>query len=214
MAIINQKYKISYFPIPKVACTTLKKVFFELENDFEFRDFRVNGQPKHIHSFYSSSPFSKVPHDKIIDHKKFCIIREPLSRIVSCYRNRVLYHQELSSRVITEDMRSEGIYPNPSLDDFCLNIEFYRSVSASIVHHTDPITVFLGEDPSYFDKIYSLGDIESFFADLSALTGKKITPYKEQTGGPNVSIGDMSQEAREKIIDFYKNDYDVYANYF
>jgi hypothetical protein len=55
MTVILGKHKLSYILVPKVACTSLKAFFFEVENGLPFRDFRTSGRPWWIHQFYPNS---------------------------------------------------------------------------------------------------------------------------------------------------------------
>ena len=47
MPIVLDDLKLSYTPVPKTACTSLKMVFFDIENGREFVPFRHNGREFH-----------------------------------------------------------------------------------------------------------------------------------------------------------------------
>ena len=46
MPVILPDHKLSYFFVPKVACTSLKYMFYEVENGRRFEPFRINGNPR------------------------------------------------------------------------------------------------------------------------------------------------------------------------
>jgi hypothetical protein len=56
------RYGLSYFPVPKCACSSLKAFFFELENGRPFQNYRANGKVIHIHHVYRTLPFETTRH--------------------------------------------------------------------------------------------------------------------------------------------------------
>ncbi|MGD1807349.1 sulfotransferase family protein [Dapis sp. BLCC M126] len=78
------KYKVIYFPIPKVATSTLKYIsakLLELENidSLELED---------IHEFIFPSVERKNLH-KYQDYYKFGFVRNPWERLFSCYKSKI-----------------------------------------------------------------------------------------------------------------------------
>lgn len=79
--IISKCHKFIYFPIPKVACTSVK---IALANVL---DVKLCPYP-YIHE--SSFPIVKVNKPEKFKHYfKFCFVRNPWSRIFSCYREKI-----------------------------------------------------------------------------------------------------------------------------
>lgn len=111
MSVFNYKHKISYYPVPKCACTSLKLVFFRIENGYDFRNFRVNGKMRYIHSFYASRKFANARDLDGDDHFRFAVVRDPVERLLSCYSNRVLYYRELSARKLSPEATAAGCRP-------------------------------------------------------------------------------------------------------
>lgn len=83
--IVLPKYKAIYVPIPKVACSSLKKVFAELLN------INVSSQ-SHGFDDVHRAKFRYVKGNQIIEYKdywKFALVRNPFDRIVSCYKEKI-----------------------------------------------------------------------------------------------------------------------------
>ncbi|MFC7704281.1 sulfotransferase family 2 domain-containing protein [Plastorhodobacter daqingensis] len=211
-AFVND-YKISYFSVPKVACTSLKSAFFQLENDRAFQNFRVNGIWKYIHHFYPSINFERAPHDAIAGHARFALVRDPVERAVSCYRNRVVHYRELAPGRISEEHVQKGAIPDPDLEHFLCNLKLYRQASVSIRHHTDPFTFYLGTDPAYYDTIFAMRDIADFAARIARITGKPFPLPHEQTGGPRIDATSISKRAANRTRRLYEQDYEVFGRF-
>lgn len=210
MAIIVDKMKVAYFPVPKVACTSIKLMFYMIENEREFIPSYRNGVLFHIHNYYHTLPFGNVSQNRVRDHFRICVVRDPIRRFLSCYSNRVVFHRELREDWLSREAIEAGAIPNPTLAEFVERLEIYRRHSASILHHTDPQTVFLGTDPSYYARIYQMSELENLRRDLSDRAMMSLSLPHEQSGGPKIAPDSLSSNAREKIRKFYSTDYEFY----
>lgn len=210
MPLIDPAHGIAFYPVPKNACTSLKFVFFQMENDWPFRRSLRYGKVFHIHSYYGTVPFEPVA-EQPMRYWKFAVLRDPLSRMVSCYRNRVLHHRELEAARLGPEARAAGALPHPDLETFVERLEIYRAASVSIRHHTDPHVVFLGRNPAYFDRLYQMSELDALVEELTRRTGRALDLGREQSGGPPMDVSALSANAVEKLRRFYAEDYDTYA---
>lgn len=207
--------KLIYIPIPKNACTSIKHALHEIEfgkrfdaDLLEFSDYREH------HDYYKKRPhaFTSVSVlQKRTDTTRFALVRDPVKRLISCYRNRVLDLGDLeSSRKILEN---KGLPTNPDLNTFVLNLAEYRRINKSIEHHSRPQYKFLGGTIDYLDSVFTLRDIselEEMLQDFKS--GLKLRQRK--TGGTDVTLDDISREALGVAIEFYKKDYKLLEDYF
>lgn len=207
-----KEYELFYAAIPKTACTSIKHMFFQIENDRAYAPMNVNGKTKYIHQVYPSLLFEKHPKE-VSDFRKLTIIRDPIKRIISTYGNRVVHHQEISPSKSAWHLKGKGLKHDPSLSEFIDNLDEYR-VIPSINHHVRPIVDFIGTEPGYFDRVYAFNELSDFVADISAIVGKKLTLPRAQTGGPKLSPEDLSAEQIEKIRAYYWQDYEAYGAFF
>ena len=77
MSVFLWKKNLTYVSIPKVACTSIKHMFFEIENGRPFQPFKISGQFWHIHNFYRGYAFEDLPHPRIADHRRLTVVRDP-----------------------------------------------------------------------------------------------------------------------------------------
>lgn len=210
MAITLPKLGISYSPVPKNACTSIKQMFFHIENGFEFSPLVRYGRMFHIHNFYPSDRHAPLSEQDRKTVWKFAIVRDPIKRFVSSYSNRVVFHKELNKSALGEENIKLGARPDPDLEEFVERIEIYRKASWSIWHHTQPHTFFLGSEPGYFDRLFTIDQLSEMVSELQARVGSDLNLPHEQTGGPKIDASSLSANAVEKLQKFYQEDYEKY----
>lgn len=206
MTVILNQRKILFVTVPKVACTSIKKTLFKIENGFQFRNFMANGTLRHIHdmSIYPAIAFKDIDQSKVAGFTKYTMVRDPVLRFLSAYSNRVGFYKELSEKNIA----GSGLKPDPDIHEFIASLQEYRSASRSIWLHTAPLVVFLGEDPTYYDRIFDISEI----ADLAATLGVEKISH-EQTGGEKIDPAILSSDELSKVINFYAADYRFYGQF-
>lgn len=214
MTVWIRDKKLLFVSAPKVACTSIKQALFEVENGFEFRNFVANGELRHIHdlSIYPALPFSSIPHESFEGYLKTSMVRHPVKRFLSAYSNRVVFYEELSDHFIGAEARKLCIPTNPTLSEFVEHLFLYRSISKSIWLHTQGLCYFLGSDATYYDRLFDISQMDDFSTLISAHLGFDFNVPHLQTGGPKISMGDLSGAETRKIIDFYANDYEHYGH--
>lgn len=214
MAVIVKRFGICYFPVPKVANTSMKHFLYKLEHGKAFSTHKdpETGVVQHIHKVLPTPVFSDVDMSSTAGFLRFAIIRDPVERLVSAWRNRVRYHQELSEgKVNLRTLKELGLPENPDLDTFVDNLDKYRTVKASIKTHTDPIVDFLGFDASFYHLVFTMNQSDIIEKFLYSVSGVKDSIGRHQTGGPSASITDLDQIRIGKIREYYSDDYRVFG---
>ena len=239
MTAIIPELKLIYVSIPKCACTSLKTTMYFLEHGKEFRRFdlkyfsthkvklvrklyfKVTRRKKHVHNIYPSVPFSKTANKlkdfNLDEFTKICCIRDPIKRFISAYTNRVSYHKELSEAVM-KNCGLESKFANPNFFQFVENFEFYQKIN-SIKHHTDPLYEFIGEDPSFYDKIYNMEKLNEFSEFLKFTYNIDYKIPRLQLGGSGsqtISINYLKEERSSiynKLRKITAKDYKIFSNF-
>ena len=208
------EHKLSYFSVPKCACTSLKHFFFTIENGFAFRDYQANGRPMHIHNaVYQSDAFEAYPHKRIADHWKIAVVRDPLERVLSCFSNRVLHHRELERIELSEEDRERGLTREPDLTTFVKNLERYMDIAPTIAHHAGSLTHYLGRDAAYFDRIYSMDELGALVDEVAARVGAVPELQSLQRGGPKFRVSDLALAEQDHLRRLYAEDYDIFGKF-
>lgn len=216
MPVALWKHGLCYFPAPKVANTSIKHALHLVRTGEPFVNHPgPDGRMRHIHHAYGTPLFDKVEHPFFVDMLRFAVVRDPVDRIVSVWRNRVRFHLELSAaRTDPEEMRRRDLPVDPDLATFVERLDDYIAVSPAIHHHAAPLVDFLGTRADYFHVIFEMGQIGAIEGFLSAVCGMKVSLEHLQSGGPKASRAELSDALVRRIEEFYARDYEAFGRQF
>lgn len=189
--------KLVYYPCPKNAHTSAMMFFvrhLKVENKFTFIGDKI---PKYkqiqkdlsgkinLHNFLPNfRKFSIVKTDL-----KCCIIRDPIDRFISAYKNRILYHKDNEFKNFSIDMILDRI-----------ESENFENI------HFRPQTYFLGNDLKYYSFYSNVNNIKYFEEKVNEFFGKKEEFPKIQVGGNEFNIK-LTSKQLERITAIYKDDF-------
>jgi hypothetical protein len=197
-AIFCKKTKVVYFPAPKNASTSLRGLFFELENGFKFRKFSINGKATDLFWLYRNQETFKaieVPPE----YEKISVVRNPVSRFISTYKWLVSGHDTYFREPL-------------EINEFVGSLEIIGRQSAKAKFHLMPQFVFLGTDLSYFHRVFRVEDLAELNRYLSGRSGLKIDlPWENQSSKLEQAL---STESLGKLEHIYKADYELLHKYY
>lgn len=209
------KKQLIYIPIPKNACSSIKHALYEIEfgRPFDY-DLHEKWGYRDIHNYYKKRPNAFTGKTALEAQRQasiFTLVRDPVKRLISCYRNRVVDLGDLAKS--EKKLKRRGLPLKPDLNTFILNLENYREANKIIEHHSRPQQEFLGNSLSYFDHVFTLNNMDEL---VEMLQGYKqdLEMRREKSGGSAFSLKDLSPEALEKAISFYDQDYELLDAYY
>ena len=153
----NSGRKLIYYPVAKNANSSAKLFFLKhlkIDKNYYFLadnvpEYKFIKDPKYkdLDKNYNLVNFlpSYTPFQKMYVDEKCCIVRDPLKRFISAYKNRILFHkdagfQNLNINEIIERME------NNSFDN----------------RHFLPQTYWLGDDLRYFTIVSNISNMKIF----------------------------------------------------
>lgn len=156
MAILSFKTKLAYFPVPKIACNSVKACIFEIENNISVEE-RKRVEPNfNLHRVFPSASFSRAKQGIPKEFEKFGIVRDPLERFLSGFNEKVLVKNIIvKSRKMTEFCISNRLNYSPNLEEFITQFHKYCELPF-FRQHFGSQAYFLGNNLNYFDKLFSI----------------------------------------------------------
>jgi len=212
MSAFLPKEGICYFSVPKCASSTLKHFFFEAENGRAFTAFQVSGKRVSVHGLYKCTSFEAQSSLARGQDWKFAVVRDPVSRVVSAYNNRIVHHAQLENPRFHAANQDGELSASPTLDEFVDKLELYRERSKVVADHVKPLSHFLGRDPDYFDRIFALGELDELHAELAKRFGRDIPGFRRvQATRSKLGASELSPGGREKLEALYEEDYRLFG---
>lgn len=223
--IVIDKLKIAFENVPKVGSTSLFNWLYLIMVGKKF----VNNNKGPIHAFFNKK-YQAEGSDliRIVDKSQagklkaqnyfvFCLIRDPIKRVISVYRNRVIFHSELDlNKNGGAKCLEVGLKAKPTLRYFIEKLPEYQQTVPTIMHHSRPMIDFLGQDASIYSKIYDIGAMGELREDLIKHWSSLQPPVpasdiplipRLQTGGPKLGLEAISRSEFDYLRDLYANDY-------
>lgn len=181
---VSQKYKLYYVATPKVACTSLKWWFAELEGvDVSLHDTRRSGETEPdlvIHEYFHRIAPSVTGLDRRIladvlcsdDFFSFAVVRNPFERIFSAWQSKVFLHvpMQIGAYLETEFLNREI---NSSYD-IALSFEgFLEHIKAKewptfIDHHWMTQTEVLRFGKIKYSQISKIEESDELWRDIAS----------------------------------------------
>jgi hypothetical protein len=215
--MISKCLGVAYFPIPKNAGTSIRYALYELEHGKryvpEVGPVGPSGELWTLFMHYPARPFEKVDQQELAGLLKFTIIRDPIDRVLSAYKNRVLYYRELETADFSKYGLPRWLPKKPDINTFIKYLDYYRKIP-TIGHHTRHQRVFLGPDLAFFDRIFTMQELSGVSAFLSERAGRPVILEKLRSDGPNLPLSVVSRESRRFLSIYYDIDYDLLSSYF
>lgn len=176
-AIVVESHELLFFPVPKVASSSMKRYLITLEVG---ASQLVEMSHNSIHAY----PFTLVKcsswNYRFGGFKSFAIIRDPYERIYSCYRDKILKSVEATGNVFNgferynKLLRRRLFYPDMTFEKFCRVVSSIPDFLSD--GHFRSQTSFLPKDLDY------LIDVSRLDESMHAITRLLNLPEWEEQG--------------------------------
>ncbi len=211
MVIAVDAFKIAYMALPKAACSSVKEALARLDPAVRIPP-TDQITPYTWHDTYPTKRFR--PHRwepyETSEWFRFCVVRDPVQRLLSVYTNRVLQFNELkNSRKIREgrDYLPDDLPADPDPDFFFQHLEHYKRGSSVIKHHALGAWLFIGPAPLRYDRVYKVEDLAELEADLSARSGRPVAMRRRNTSAQRLTLDDLRPETIDALRPFLRREY-------
>jgi Sulfotransferase family len=198
--------RLAVFFSPKVAGTSMRAFLFAVENGFPLQAFKVQGVASSLtdlaNNMVPNFRFGRVNQKLIETFERIAIVRDPVSRILSAYSNRVLHYRELSSASAGKALAKAGLTPDPDLGVLMANLDAYKGCSRSITRHFSHQEMFLGRSRAYYGRIFTVEAIGDMVDYINQRCGTKAIMPRLQDGGQKLDLGSLPETTRRAVIEY------------
>lgn len=225
--IIIPRLKLGYQNIPKVATTSMVHWLYDCCEGGGERPRDLVGVADWKRRYFLSGrfgPFSIENRQECStqyeDHYRFAIVRDPIQRFLSMYRNRIVYHRELSEQSgSAQALREAGLPFDPDINGMIARLEGYFACSSSIAHHAQPMLPVLGPDLTAYTRIADISEIDSVLADIRSFWGAAgVVPeakgmesdtlgVEQASGARHIDLHSLEPASFERLLEYYRDDY-------
>uniref|UniRef100_UPI00131D5119 sulfotransferase family 2 domain-containing protein n=1 Tax=Thaumasiovibrio occultus TaxID=1891184 RepID=UPI00131D5119 len=201
--------KLAYFPLPKVACSSIKTALYEMHQQRVFDSHNYRGL--HVHDYWLSnmSPIEKFERTVIV-------VRDPIERFISAYASRVLDHGELNRIAIERSspwLAKSVPHFKPTLSQFVAHLDVYLQVP-SIAHHCQPLSTWVHDSLEPFSDVVPMSNMVKVQSLLSDVTKKEVLIPRNHVGKNRVELGRLSRGELDYLLGYYQRDYELLAAWY
>ena len=176
--LINHKYRLIYCPIPKIACSSFKKLILQINEPENFSTIMTHIHGSHFHVYvnqayslfrYRAEEASQIWQNE--NYFKFVFVRNPWNRLVSAYLNKFM---QTSPMPFTREV-VQSVYEQQNLTpDYERSITFKQFIHYLVItedkllnEHWKPQYLFLGNN-----KFDFIGKFENLTQDFQYIKQK------------------------------------------
>ena len=203
MVEIVRSLSLAYVPIRKVGTTSLRAAFRAL----------AEGPADHVATY--DRPMSAYVRFRARGCRTFAVVRDPAERFLSAFSNRVRHHGDISGTPVHRAIaRTLGLSPDPDIEEFCARFGAYYLSNDVLRRHFRLQGAYLGNDLGWFDRIYTMHELDSLASDLSDWSGRTVRFARLQTGGEKIALADLPVATQRRIREITAPDYRLLARFF
>ena len=210
MAIEVEAYRLAYMALPKAGCSAVKEALARLDPDVTLPE-----APDVFtwHGIYPTARFRPHRWEKYLSRGwfRFCVVRDPIKRLLSVYSNRVDTFNDLAR---SRGVRVSDLPADPDPDYFFGHLRDYIAASSSVKHHAIGAWLFLGPKPLRYTRVYRTDEMADLAADLEFVTGRKVVIPRSNASPRTVSFDELSPATRDSLRPFLDQEYRYLSEYF
>ena len=214
MPTICSAANLIFFPIPKVACTSLKVLFYQINNSVEWRDTRLAYGQVHTLPGYGSLSYGATNLSDYGSFERIAVVRNPVERALSAYRDKAR-RVVLSGTVSETKLKSAGLPLEPNPELFFSEIEQYFECAPVIREHMRPFSYYLGENIGEINRVFRLEELDKLAEFVGQCLGKPIEMISSNSSKNSVNAPKpVSEKALQMAADFVNEDISYLSEYY
>lgn len=218
--IICEKARITYTAVPKNACTSIKCFFYHVNTgkDFAEDSSKKNMGYQGIHHLdeYRMGRFNKKSYELHSDKEHAAIIRDPVDRFRSAFKNRLFQYNDIQSqpkaKLKAEEMELDFY---PTLGEFIDRLDDYLTASNILRFHLRPSHFYLGNSLAHYHHVVPLKETEKLCDLVRERAGVDVATVHANESRSNKNPDYRITKAQyEKLLAYVASDYEFLQDYY
>ena len=168
----------------------------------EWRDDVVKAELPTIKQEIGPFTTETVPAIPENNEVRFCVVRDPINRFVSAYKNQIV-----SAKVLGDNP--------PTMSEFIHNFDYYLWKNREVEFHFRQLVFGLGYDPSVFTHIFNIKQFSEIKKLLESYCDYKLPNIRlNKSIEADKKLGMITEEELDFLKRKYAIDYEVYGKWF
>ncbi|WP_114287242.1 sulfotransferase family 2 domain-containing protein [Candidatus Halocynthiibacter alkanivorans] len=209
MTVLIDEYKIAYCPLPGAGSNAVK-TFLAVVDPLHVAQSVEDVTDTELDHNYSTVPFEAEILARLSGWFKFCVIRDPVARLIDIYENRLAGRDLL----LACDVVSTELPSQPDSDTFFSNLSVYRMHSIMVARLVRPAIRYLGPDLGLFEAVYPVEEIYRIGHDIGRRAGRSVVLPRRERRLCHTKVQDLSREAQLEIYEFTREDYRLMKDFY
>lgn len=225
MAIVSPTLGMVYFDITKIASSSLKVLFWEIENGrpypSENKILRVaqrwrarllrdaSKRPDSLHNDFDwlkTRAFDPTAGAEEGYHR-FTVVRDPMQRLLSAWKDKINRKQFEKRPAEIRALRHEGLPLDPSFGEFIDHFDAYCRISRPARIHSTHYAWHLGDDLSFFDSIHKLEQMDALLDRFSKKLGRPVVLPRSNASRNERRSAALTDPQLERLAEITAPDY-------
>ncbi|WP_425102138.1 sulfotransferase family 2 domain-containing protein [Tropicibacter sp. S64] len=212
MVVRIEAYKLAYVPLPKAACSSVKRALALVDPDVRLPP-EARRDVDTWHRLYPTERFRPQRMAGLEGYFRFCVVRDPLARLLSVWTNRVLEFGDLRNAWSLQSGKVD-LPMEPDPDFFFCNLTAYARAVSSIKHHVLPATLFLGPDLGFYSRVYRTEALAELGPELSARTGRTVDLGRTNRSETRLRAEDLQPATLAALGQRLAGEYDYLSGFY
>lgn len=157
--------------------------------------------------------FNPQQFDSRDDLYRITLIRDPIARLLSVYSDLLIDRDVLAYQGAVKNAQID-LPTQPDPDFFFQNLDRYCAASRQIKRAVMKQQNFTGLDMSAYDRVYDVAEIDTFWHELSLMTGRRVYAPTPRLDAERIVMRDLSPKSRDIVRREAQGDYQLFNGYF
>ena len=133
------------------------------------------------------------------------VVRDPLERFVSCFRNRIVrqFDTNLAGKEFRDWENQDVDLLVDGLQRWAIRIAGGSKLSPDEIHHFAPQAMLMENPGAGPEHLFDISDLRA----AAKMLGFDEEPHRSQEGGPRLSVDMLSRQSVRLLKEAYKDDY-------